>query len=312
MITDIKFRAMGSDCRVVIDGEAGLVDSAHARIAGLELQWSRGLSGSEMARLNAAGGAMTVVSPDTFLLVARAASAMEETDGCFDATMLTEPDAPGYDPSFERLATRDMGVDRRKTTRGDRRAQRRNASVHIGVFPEISAVLLPMGCSFDPTSIGKGLVADVVAADALAAGARGVVVELGGDVRVAGVPFDEDCWRVLIADPFERNGVIGTVRVADGAVATISTLKRRWNQDDPDHNRVIDPATRKPARSQLVAVTAVAGTGWWAQALAKAVLVAGLRHGEQLVRRHGASVLAVRNGGRVEVLGASELIDLPS
>ena len=38
------------------------------------------------------------------------------------------------------------------------------------------------------------------------------------------------------------------------------------------------------------------------------VLVAGLRHGERLVSRHHASVLAVRNDGRVEVLGEPHLI----
>jgi FAD:protein FMN transferase len=126
------------------------------------------------------------------------------------------------------------------------------------------------------------------------------------------VPFAEDCWQVLIDDPFKRESVIGTVSLADGAVVTISTLKRHEHEDGNVHHHVLDPATRKPARGELVAVTAVAGSGWWAQALAKAVLVAGLRHGEQLVRRHGASVLAVRNDGRVEILGSSDLIELPA
>jgi thiamine biosynthesis lipoprotein len=299
MITDAKFRAMGSDCRIVVDGEAGLADSAQARIAGLELRWS-GVLDSEITRLNAAGGAMTVVSADTYLLVTRAVSATQETDGCFDATISTDPDAA-------------WALDRRATARGDRRAHRRHSPVQIGLIPEIRGVLLPAGSSFDPYRIGKGLAADVVVAEAMAAGARGVVVELGGDVRVAGVPFAEDCWQVMIADPFERDGVIGTVSLADGAVVTASTRRRRWHPDDNDrHHHVVDPATRKPARGGLVAVSAVAGTGWWAQALAEAVLVAGLRHGEQLVRRHGASALAVRNDGRVEVLGASELIELPA
>jgi thiamine biosynthesis lipoprotein len=225
--------------------------------------------------------------------------------------MPAEFDALGDDIDIGRLAAPAWAVDRRATKRGDRRAQTRYALAQIGVFPETRGVVLPAGRSFDPLGIGKGLAADIVVAESLEADARGAVVELGGDVRVAGAPFDDDCWHVLIADPFERDRVIGTVRVADGAVSTVSTLKRRGYEGD-DHQHVIDPGTQKPARGGLVAVSAVAGTGWWAQALAKAILVAGLRHGEELVRRHGASALAVRNDGRVEILGARELIDLPA
>jgi thiamine biosynthesis lipoprotein len=180
------------------------------------------------------------------------------------------------------------------------------------VFPEQRGVLIPAGSAFDPGGISKGLAADIVVADMLAAGARGVVVEVGTYVRVAGLPFDEDCWRVLIGDPFDHESIIATAKVADGAVATSSTLTRRWHTDEDSNHDVLDPATRKPARGGLVAVTAVAGTGWWAQALAKAVLVAGMRHGEQIVRRHNATAVAVRNDGRVEILGAPELIEVPA
>jgi thiamine biosynthesis lipoprotein len=310
-ITDITFRALGSDCRIALDGEPGLADAARDRMAALEERWSRTLPGGEMSRLNAAAGTLTIVSPDTFLLLARSASAMEETDGCFDATM---PAAlTGRAPDRVELPPRPVwAVERRATFRGDRRAHPRRAPVHINVFPEQSGVLLPAGCAFDSGGIAKGLAADIVVADILAGGARGVVVEVATYVRVAGVPFAEDCWRVLISDPFDREHVIATAKVADGAVATSSTLMRRWQTDDEGSHDVLDPATRKPARGGLVAVSVIAGTGWWAQALAKAVLVAGLRHGEQLVRRHNASAVAVRNDGRVVVLGAPELIDLPA
>jgi thiamine biosynthesis lipoprotein len=312
VITDISFRAMGSQCRIVVDGEAGLVDRAQTRIADLERRWSRFLPDSEITRVNAAAGSMAVVSSDTYQLVERAASAVDETDGCFDPTMLCELAELGYDRSLEQLAPPRAPVDRRAVRRGDRRAEPRFPPARISLFPTIRGVLVPSGCAFDPGGIGKGLAGDIVVAEMLAAGARGVVVELGGDVRVLGVPFAGESWKVLIADPFERDEAIGTVQLVDGAVATSSTLKRRWHHDDGDHHHVLDPSTRKPSRSGLIAVTAVAGTGWWAEALAKAVLVAGLRHGEQIVRRHGASVLAVRTDGRFEILGTRDLISVPS
>ncbi len=177
----------------------------------------------------------------------------------------------------------------------------------IAVFPEIQAVLVSSGCAFDPGGIGKGLAGDLVAAELLGAGATGVVVELGGDVRVAGSPIDADRWKVLVADPFDRSRVVAVVEIGDGAVATSSTLKRRWYDGQVDRHHVLDPATRTPSRSELVAVTTVTAHGWWAEALAKAVLVAGLRGGGTLVHRCGASALAVRTDGRIEILGDGEL-----
>jgi thiamine biosynthesis lipoprotein len=311
VVTDLSFRALGVDCHIAVDGGPGLAEAARERISGLEACWNRTVPDGEISRMNAATGTMTVLSPDTFLLVARTAAAMEETDGCFDATMPGPPSALA-DQRVELPPRPVWAVERRATFRGDRRAHPRRAPVHITIFPEQHGALLPAGYAFDPGGIGKGLAADIVVADMLAAGARGVVVEVGSYVRVAGVPFEEACWRVLIGDPFDHEHVIATAKVADGAVATSSTLTRRWNTDDDDNRNVLDPSTRKPARGGLVAVTAVAGTGWWAQALAKAVLVAGLRHGEQIVRRHNASAVAVRNDGRVEILGAPELIEFPA
>ena len=48
-----------------------------------------------------------------------------------------------------------------------------------------SSVTLPRDVEIDPGGLGKGLAADLVTAELLAAGARGVLVNLGGDLRVA-------------------------------------------------------------------------------------------------------------------------------
>ena len=46
-ITDITFRALGSDCRIALDGEPGLADAARDRMASRALVT---LPGGEMSR----------------------------------------------------------------------------------------------------------------------------------------------------------------------------------------------------------------------------------------------------------------------
>jgi thiamine biosynthesis lipoprotein len=308
MLADVTFPAMGSSCRLVVDGPEGLAEQGQDRIAGLERRWSRFIGDSEVSRLNRMTDTMAIVSADTFLLLTRGLSALEQTDGYFDPTMLLDLTALGYDRSIEQLAA-PREARRRLGGRARRRATLPRVDLAtISVFPEIRGVMVPRGVAFDPGGIGKGLAGDIVAAELLTAGATGVVVELGGDVRVAGSPIDADEWQVLVADPFDRSRVVAVVEIGDGAVATSSTLKRRWYDGEVDRHHVLDPSTRAPSQSDLVAVTAVTAQGWWAEALAKAVLVAGLRAGAPLVSRCGASVLAVRVDGRIEMLGDRELI----
>jgi thiamine biosynthesis lipoprotein len=61
-----------------------------------------------------------------------------------------------------------------------------------------------------------------------------------------------------------------------GAVATSSRLRRRWRTVDGEAHHLIDPRTGRPARTDVVAATVVAGETWWAEALTKALFVAGL------------------------------------
>jgi len=62
---------------------------------------------------------------------------------------------------------------------------------------DATTVRLPAGTGFDAGGIGKGLAADLVTTEAIAAGADGICVNLGGDLRVAGTGPD-GAWTVGI------------------------------------------------------------------------------------------------------------------
>ncbi|MGE0309476.1 MAG: FAD:protein FMN transferase, partial [Acidimicrobiia bacterium] len=202
--------------------------------------------------------------------------------------------AMGYDRTFTAIEPRASAATTLRRTPG---------CGSIRVDRGLRAVGLPAGVSIDPGGIGKGLAADIVAGELLDRGALAVCVSVGGDVRAAHRPDAAHPWRIGLADPSDPTRLFGVASLAVGAVVTSSTLTRRWSLGDEMVHHVIDPRTGAPMRSDLVAVTVVAGEAWWAEVLAKWVLAAGETAGIELLERRGATGLVVRSDGTAVMLG---------
>jgi len=284
---DITFRAMGSDVHViVVDGPPGLGGQARRRIDELERRWSRFLPHSEISRLTARAGEWVTLSADSLLLVARAVDAWRLTVGRFDPTVLGAVIRAGYDRSFELLGPDPADGHSRLTTGA------------AGIELDGDRVRLPAGVGFDPGGIGKGLAADLVVAETLAAGAAGVCVNLGGDLRVAGRPPDGSAWTVAVEHPSSPEPLT-LLGLHDGAVATSTTLRRRWASGGNERHHLIDPWTGEPSASDLTLAAVVARDAWAAEVLAKAVLLRGAAQAFDLVAGLGADALTVDRHGAV-------------
>lgn len=276
---------MGTDAHVIVvaatdkDG-ARLIDYAVERVEALEAKWSRFRPTSELRRLNAANGRPVVVSQDTFNVVAHAVDGWHLTDGRYDPTILEALLAAGYDRSFEDL--------RRPSRRPS--PPRAPGCADIVLAQSANTIFLPTGVQLDLGGIGKGYAADLVTTELLALGARGALVSIGGDIRCAGLaPWDVG-WLIEIEDPFDEAVTTARLGLADGAVVTTTPLKRTWTtDDDTTAHHLIDPATGRPARTGLAAVTVVAGEAWWAEVLAKAAFLAGPVDGARLLNSHGVT-----------------------
>jgi thiamine biosynthesis lipoprotein len=151
----------------------------------------------------------------------------------------------------------------------------------------------------DPGGIGKGLASDIVVAEAMEAGAAGVLVDLGGDVRVAGVPADRDAWTIAVEDPIDPTLEIARYALNDGAVATSSRRWRRFFGTRGAAHHIVDPRTGRPAIGEVDAATAVAGQGWAAEVYATAAFLAGADNGPALLAAAGLDGLVVTGDGRV-------------
>ncbi len=267
-LVESRFRAMGTEVHVAVVGSApALLDVAEKRIRALERRWSRFLETSEISVLNRSAGRPVIVSADTFTLVARAVFAWDATGGQFDPTVGPALAAHGYDRDFTDVVG---GV-----TPADVSTSPAPGPAGIDLLTELNAIVLPDGVTIDPGGIGKGLAADLTAQLLLARGADGALVNLGGDLRALGRAPTPDGWTITVDDPIRPGHELLRLAISEGAVATSSRLLRRWQTSGGEAHHLIDPATGRPARTDVVAVTVVAGEAWWAEARTKALFLAG-------------------------------------
>lgn len=268
MAVERIFRVMGSDAHVVVvGGTAGMLHRAQLRLDDLEARWSRFRPTSEISRLNAAGGRPVVVSEDTAQLMRRSLDGWRLTGGLFDPTMLAAVTAAGYDRSFDMLPAGEVRRAALEMSTAGSACAEIELSGHL--------VRLPAGIGVDPGGIGKGLAADLVAEELMAAGASGVCVNVGGDLRVAGVGPRDNWWTVSIDHP-RAVAPVSMLAIRERGVATSTTLLRRWTTAEgvPQHH-LIDPRTLHPSLSTIELASVTSPSAWRAEVLAKAMLLSG-------------------------------------
>lgn len=311
------FRVMGSDASVVVCGSPAvlpvLVGVARERLEELEHRWSRFLPTSEISRLNDAAGDPVEVSWETLHLVERALEAWRITGGAYDPTILGDVLRAGYTVSFESLNTTAPGSALAGITLTI-------GAGSIRLDAEAGTVQLPTGVGFDPGGIGKGLAADMVVEELLAAGATGACVNVGGDLRVAGRgpaadpadPSPDAGWVIAVDEPIGE-GTAALLGIGTGGVVTTSRLRRRWTRPSgqPSHH-LIDPRSGRPAASGLAAITVIADEAWRAEILAKAAFLAGPLGGAELLDEAGAAgLLFDDDGSRIRTTNLSHFL-IPS
>ena len=168
--------------------------------------------------------------------------------------------------------------------------------------PSTNTVTVPAGLTLDAGGIGKGLAADLAVGRLLQAGATGAMVEIGGDLAMAGTPIDPAGWLVNVERPDPADGLLCLLAISGGGVATSSTRSRRWAIDGVEHHHQIDPQTDDSSTTDLDAVTVIAPTGWLAEVHATAALAAGSVGVLAYLDGHGLSGIAVVHGTEVPMM----------
>jgi thiamine biosynthesis lipoprotein len=273
------FRAMNTDIDIVIGAsEAPVAAFIETRLLfeQQEARFSRFRDGSLLSRLNR-GEAIDDPWLDTALELA--IEAHGQTGGLFNPMVLPALARAGYDKSFDLV-----------TGGAPARAEVPSPSSCLDRSP--NGWRLVAG-AVDLGGIVKGWTADL-AVEHLETRFPDVFLNAGGDIRCAGAEGGKPGWKVEVDAP---GGGIAWAGPVQGAIATSSTLKRRWKTDAGEiAHHLIDPRTGLPARTPFAQVTARAESCTWAEVWAKAVLIGG-SDGLELAGEFGLPVLALGASG---------------
>ena len=303
----VTFRALGTVVSVLVT-EPGQRDAAdailRAELAAVDAACSRFRDDSELSRLNRAGGRVVPISRYFAEALAVALTAAQATDGDVDPTCGRSLIAIGYDRDFDELR-RDAPSEPsagRLTITGTPAAgwwmvelDRRRCTARV-----------PPGVLLDLGATAKALAADRAAVRIAEALGCGVLVNLGGDVRVTGPP-PEGGWRIGIADDLapedapEAAALAQTIVITDGGIATSSPKVRSWRRGAASLHHIIAPETGLPAQTCWRTASVAAATCVDANAASTAAVIRGERAPGWLAALHLPARL-VRDDGTVVIV----------
>lgn len=264
------FRAMG--CPITLTA----VDLPEARFAAdaddlaalaetWEARFSRFRPESDLSRLNAAAGdGPQPVDPALFDMIALAVSIANQSRGAFNPLVLPALLGSGYDRTFREVETRaEWHVAAGSPVPG---------IAALALDRDARTVALAAGAQLDLGGIAKGAFVD--AAFALVAGRwPGGCINVGGDLRLWGVPPDGERWLTGIEDPLHPERDLAMARIVDpsraGAIATSGRNRRRWRTDQGVAHHLIDPRTGTPVSGTVETATAFAADATTADIAAK-------------------------------------------
>ncbi len=283
------FRSMGTAMELFLAADPGpgsdaALAAAESEFERLEDLLTRFRPESELSALNREG--RLAVGEDLLTVVELALDARERTAGRFDPTVHDALVAAGYDRTFDDVAPEGPAAPAHQGGCGGR----------VTVDRAAGTIELEPGVRLDLGGIGKGYAADRAAA--ILAPAGPALVDAGGDIAARGRP-DSLGWRVGVET---AEGTL-TLALGDGAVATSGRDRRRWKRGGEELHHLIDPATGRPAETDLLRVTVVAGTAVEAEVLAKALFLAGEHEAVAEAEALGVASVLVTDDGRTILSG---------
>jgi len=180
---------------------------------------------------------------------------------------------------------------------------------HLVRGPRGGTVMRHGACRFDLDGVAKGWIAD--RALDLLRDYPAALVDADGDIALR---LDADVqWDVGVADPRDPDGEdLALLLLEDHAfagrfgIATSGTSIHRWPTGPDGHARhhLIDPRTRRPAVTDVVQATIIAGTAREAEVLAKAAVIAGSSAAIELLQ-------AAAIEGALLLLAGDRVVTLP-
>jgi thiamine biosynthesis lipoprotein len=223
-------------------------------------------------------------------LVSAALDAAASTAGAVDPTIGRSMHAIGYDRDIAAIET-DGPAARTGVQARDWR--------DVRVDREVGLLTVPVGTALDLGATAKAYTADFAARVISRRYGVAVLVELGGDIAVAG--DRPNGWQIRVA---EREGAHGQiVTIHRGGLTTSTTTIRRWTRGDESVHHIIDPRTGRPAEGPWRTASVYAESALAANTASTAAIVLAA-DADRWLDTHGYAARLLSVDGAVHYVGA--------
>ncbi len=238
---------------------------------------------SELSQFNRSTSASEQPASSELLSVLHAARRVHaETSGAFDVTVGPLVNLWGFGP--ERLT--DAPTPDALAEVAAQIGMENLLMTDVGIGKRVP------GLYVDLSALAKGYAVDQLADYMVSAGCDHFMVDIGGEIRVAGLNSRGESWRVGIEVP--EAGAFGelqnVVTLTDASVATSGDYRNFRVIDGVRVDHVIDPRIAAPADNGVASVTVVHEEAMFADAYATAIMVLGAEAGVALADDLGFAV----------------------
>lgn len=256
---------------------------------------------SLLSRYNAApAGSWHPLPPAFYEVMACALAVSEATGGACDPAAGELVNLWGFGP----LRRYDQSGFYAPDAQAVAQALARRAQARVEIDHEGRRLLQPGGAILDLSAIAKGHAVDRLARCLERHGVHHYLVEIGGELRGAGLKADGQPWWVEIEGVPDTDGGQRPVVALHGlAVATSGDYRRYFHQAGRRRPHTLDPRTGYPIDNQLASVTVLAPSCMQADALSTGLTVLGPQAGLAFAEARGlaARFLLRRDGTLTEL-----------
>ncbi len=253
------------------DADEGLLEDCVREITRYENLFSRTLPGSDISRINAAGGEWVTVSSDTLALIRESVRVSEMSGGAFDITVEPLSSLWNFTGDHPRVPA-DAAIADAVAHIGCERINIQGDRVRLA-DPE---------AGIDLGGAAKGYIADRLREYLEENGVKSALINLGGNVLAIGGKNGGD-FSIGIRDPAGDESLAATVRVQNRSVVTSGSYERGFTQGGVWYHHILDPSTGRPVNNGLASVTILSENSVLGDMLSTACFVLGREKGMQLV-----------------------------
>jgi len=309
-VSDTRF-LLDTFCSITIfapDNEAALAEAAllleeaFALLEYYESLFSISIEGSDIWRINHAGGMPTAVSPETIEILEAGIVYGRLSRGLFDITVgrltsLWDFSGEAGLPSEPDLMQAVMTVDYQNI-----------------IIDGNTITLLNSETWIDLGGIAKGFILDSLSKLMIERGVLGAVIDLGGDVAVVGERGENRLWRLGVRHPFGGEfGLLGIIEIPEAASITSGIYQRQFELDGISYHHILNPRTGMPTNSDIASATVIINSALVGDALTSVIVQVGSERAAELIAETPGvlGAILVLRSGEVVVIGdiSFELIE---